>query len=357
MPQIDRKSRLLRLAAANVRSKLAEMMYLKTGLDFTRPVQIYALPTMRCNAKCRMCGMWQIKDNTELPAAVWIRALRYLRRFVGRYHIQFSAAEPLMKDDIFEILDHCGRTGISAGVTTNGLLLTAGNVRRILDCNLFNVNVSVDSLDSAVHDSIRGVPGTLKKVKGNIADLAAAREAAGADLKIILRPLVCAETLSGLHGIVQYASDMGLTGVNFQPVGGTTEEVKRMQAVDQSLLAEAIDRLIDMKKRGYPIINSEPAMRRWPKYFRGEPAPPQESRCVVVLRNLTILTNGDVLTCGRRESRIGNIADQDISRMWRCEKARRLRAELTQCRELCTETCLEKRRWRDYLALFRKFIR
>ena len=49
------KYRLAKLALSNTRSKLAETLYLKTGMDFTRPVQIYALPTMRCNARCVMC--------------------------------------------------------------------------------------------------------------------------------------------------------------------------------------------------------------------------------------------------------------------------------------------------------------
>jgi len=347
------KPRLFRLAAANARSKLAESLYVRTGLDFTRPVQVYATVNTRCVARCRMCDFWRRKPQAELPAGIWVRALRSLRRFAGQFHVQFCAAEPLLKEDIFDILRACDRMGLTAGITTNGLLLNDANVGRIIDANLFNVNISIDSMDESVHDSIRGVPGLLGKVKANIDRLLAARARAGSGLRIVLRPLICAETVAGAHRIVEYAAAKGLTGVHFQPIELWTDETKEMFQVDPDRLARAQQRLIDMKAAGWPVMNSPDAIRRWTRHFLSQPAA-NEAPCASALRNVNIAAGGDVSLCSMCDSVVGNIRTGDLGAIWRSVRARQMRRQLVRCTRICNGTAVEKRNWRAYLDLFRR---
>lgn len=350
---ISPKCRLLRLAAANARSKLAESLYVRTGLDLTRPVQVYATVNTRCVARCRMCDFWRQKPQSELPAGVWVRALRSLRRFAGQFHVQFCAAEPLLKEDIFDVLQYCNHAGLTAGITTNGLLLNGRNVGRILQCNLFNVNISIDSMDESVHDGIRGLPGLLRKVRSNIDSLLAERCGAGSGLRIILRPLICAENVAEVHRIVEYAAAKDLTGVHFQPIELWTEESRQMFKVAPAQLADTQRRLIRMKAQGYPIMNSTQAILRWTRHFLSQPAP-NEAPCASALRNLNIASGGDVSLCSMCESVVGNIAHEDLSAIWRSARARQMRRRLVRCNRVCNGTAVEKRNWRAYLDLFRR---
>ena len=43
------------LALKHVRNSVAEELYLRSGLDVTRPIAIYGIVNEHCNYKCRYC--------------------------------------------------------------------------------------------------------------------------------------------------------------------------------------------------------------------------------------------------------------------------------------------------------------
>lgn len=350
------KNPTMALAAANLRNLAAEKLYLKTGIDTTRPIQIYSLINTRCNARCRMCNCWRKEDPPELPASAWIGFLKGLKEFSGTYNVSFSGGEPLVKKDLFEILDFCSRERIIAGITTNGILLKGDNVKKLIDSNLYNLNVSLDSMDDAIHDDLRGVPGLLARLRANMDEFVAYRDQTGSKIHIILKPMVCSETLPGLHKIVEYAKEMGIDGVNFQPVFEWSEESKEMAKVDRTVLNETIDRLAEMKKNGYPVLNSEASMRQWNEYFDGTLAG-HTGQCVVALRNLSVSQDGTIHLCGFLDTNIGNITDGHIRDLWNSPKARKFRSSLVDCKKACLSTCVVKRGLKDYVSLFRRLMR
>ena len=352
------KAELLGLIVNNLRSKLAEAVHLKFGVDFTRPAQVYGTINTRCNARCAMCDCWRDQNGPELPAVHWIRALKSLKESVGNVHANFSGGEPLLKKDLFDILDFCKKEKIPAGLTTNGFLLDAKNVDRLLDCNLFNLNISIDSMDEAIHDKMRGVPGLLARVRKNLDYLKDAKSKRKVKMAIILKTIVCAENLGGLDKIAEYAKDMGFTGVTYQPILKRSAECSDMMANPESgLFNELITRLLEMKKNGYPILNTAANIKQWRDHFDGK-IPPRRSPCTIALRTITIQANGYIYLCTlRRDSIIGNIADDDLWAIWRSEKAKEMRKNLVKCPRLCTAACVTKRNLKDYLGLMAKLVK
>ncbi len=357
MARLRGKLQLLALAAANVRNKFAEWLYLRSGVDWTRPMQVYGEFNARCNARCLMCNYWRQPEKQELPAATWIAALQSLRRLSRRFHLQLCAVEPLLRGaELFEVLDFCRDAGISCGITTNGQLLNAANIARLLSAGVLNVNVSIDSLDGRVHERIRGVPGILPRVLANVEAMTAEARRAGGRTRVLLRPLVCRENLAGLCELVEFAGRIGAAGINFQPISRATDEAGEMFRVDLALLDSQIERLLAMRRAGAPILNSEPSIRWWGDYFRERPVPPRDGPCVVALRNLYLSVEGDVTFCRFGGAKIGNIASGDLAEMWRSPAARKARAELVRCDRVCVGTSLEKKRWRDYFETFRRLV-
>jgi len=197
-----------------------------------------------------------------------------------------------MREDLFEILSATRALGVTSGITTNGLLLNTRNIEKLLATDIFNINVSIDSMNPDIHDSLRGIPGLLEKVKQNVKNLACAIKSAGKQTRIIIRPLVCAENIDSVHEVVEFASSVGVSGVNFQPmVKWSPESEKLMQIPSASVLA-LVDRLTKMKHDGYPIINSVASMQLWAEHFSGT-TPSNLAPCRVPLRNLSLLPNGD----------------------------------------------------------------
>jgi MoaA/NifB/PqqE/SkfB family radical SAM enzyme len=350
----DEKSRLFRLAVANIRSKFAERMFFRTGLDFTRPVQIYAILTTRFNARCVMCTYWRDAVEPELSAEIWVRAFRSLMRISGSYHVQFCAAEALLREDLFEILHTTRALGVTSGITTNGLLLDDRNIEKLLAADIFNINVSIDSMIPEIHDSLRGVPGLLEKVKQNVKNLAHAIKAAGKQTRIIIRPLVCSENVDNVHKVVEFASSVDASGVNFQPMVKWSPESEKLMRVQLSSVLNLVDRLTEMKRDGYPIINSVASMQLWTEHFSGQ-IPSNLAPCRVPLRNLSLLPNGDVLLCQSHLTPLGNIATGDVGDMWRSELGKFERLRLAKhCNEFCTGTSTVRKSLRDYIAFFHR---
>ena len=344
------------MALGHIRGMIAGQLYLKWDIDITCPVQVYGVINYTCNAKCLMCGCWREKKTDELPARDWIRALQSVKKTSGNFHVNFSGGEPFLKKDFFDILEFCSKEKIMAGLTTNGLLLNKKNIERVLRLNVTNINISIDSMDENIHDTIRGIPGLLRKVKSNIEYLVLEKERLKKDVQIIIKTIVGSLNINGLDNIVKYAGEMNLTGVNFQPVYKWTEESEEMLKVNSEVLSLAIDNLIALKKEGFNILNPVEAMRDWRYYFEGI-APKQYAPCTIALKNLTIYPNGDTYLCESRKAKIGNIKENDITKLWKSDLAKQFRKDLVQCKKTCTETCVVKRRWKDYFDLFLKFLK
>lgn len=339
---------ILRLSMANARGLAAEWAYMNRDIDFTRPVQVYGGLNTACNVKCIMCGYWQ-QEPVELPASHWIRFLTQLHDFTPFFNINFSGGETLMKPDLFEILALCHKLGITSGITTNALLLSQDRFERLMENDIFNLNISLDSIDPEVHDLLRGMDGLCEKVKANIERSVEQRARARSHIRIVLKPIMCAQTLSGLTSIVRYAADLGLTGVHFQPITERTEVAKSMVIEDLEHLREVIEHLILMKKAGYPVMNSEVSLREHLNHFNG--CPPARSACLIGLRNLFVSADGEMRPCHRYGVSLGNIQRDDIGQVWPSEKGRELRRKLVQCDRFCLGTCIVKRKPSDYVRL------
>jgi len=351
----------IHLAFSNIKNKLAETVYLHTAIDATRPIQIYGLINTRCNARCPMCDYWRLDNHEEIPAAYWIDMLKSLKRFSKSFHINFSGGEPLLKRDFFDILKCCQDLNVSAGFTTNGLLLNKTNIKFLLeDLQLLNINISLDSIKAEIHNQMRGLKEGFSRIKNNIELLVKTKDEIGSPTQIIIKPTVCKLNINNLDGLVDFAKSMGIY-VNFQPIYKHSCNVEHSCNIDQLFdidtdsLDQAIKKLIDKKEKNAPILNSTTALNQWRAHFLGTDLQ-RNTHCVVGLRNLFVRSNGDVSLCGFCESTIGNIyKNSNIGELWLNTRAKKLRKDLINCRRLCTATSVVKRDWKDYYQLFCKF--
>jgi MoaA/NifB/PqqE/SkfB family radical SAM enzyme len=82
---------------------------------------------------------------------------------LGVPHMIFAGGEPLLREDLPELIAHAHQLGIVTRMSTNGLLLTRERVRELKRAGLDVCGVSLDSPDAEVHDRLRGVPGTFDR--------------------------------------------------------------------------------------------------------------------------------------------------------------------------------------------------
>jgi len=123
-----------------------------------RPYHVQWMITRKCNYRCKGCNVWQEQEKEELSTEEIKRGLEILKD-LGVIEIVFSGGNPLLREDAGEIIEHASRFFVTT-VYDNGSM-AAEKVETLRDVDF--VAISIDSLDSAKNDYIKGVKGAWKK--------------------------------------------------------------------------------------------------------------------------------------------------------------------------------------------------
>jgi MoaA/NifB/PqqE/SkfB family radical SAM enzyme len=122
-----------------------------------RPFLVVFNLTRRCNSICSMCSIWQspskLKDELTLEEIEFI--FKDLRSF-GIKHVFLQGGEPLLRNDIIQIIELLIGLGLNPTLITNGLLFDKKIANKIAELKC-NVSISLDSLDPKRYKKIRGV--------------------------------------------------------------------------------------------------------------------------------------------------------------------------------------------------------
>jgi MoaA/NifB/PqqE/SkfB family radical SAM enzyme len=342
---------LASLGAKHVRNALSEELYLRTGRDVTRPAAIFAEVIERCNYKCRYCDYWRrpnYRDEMSIPE--WQQALLSLKEFIGAYHVEFAGGEPYLKKGFIDLVEFCRDNDIHWGVTTNGgAYLNKKIVTKTVKAKPFNINISIDSMDPAIHNYSRGVENSLTDIVQGIRNISEMRRSEGLDFPIIIKPVVHKLNFRRLPEMVDWIQEIGATALSFQPVEMGTSEVEDELWIGEDEMDDLIgvrDELMRLKRAGAPILNGEAVLNAWPNHFRREKAPPEVMPCRVGMRNYFIRSDGRLEVCWFFKP-IGNVRTQAAREIWYSEEARSRRKETIACDKLCLFTCLSQRTLAD----------
>lgn len=130
---------------------------LSTYLSKT-PVEVVFPITYACNQKCRMCRRWQLDTRQYEMSLSEIKGVFSQLRDFGINRVNLTGGEPLLRRDIFEVIeflhDELGFERIT--FTTNGLLLNEKRIRRLASFSNLRVIISLDSLSPKVYADLRG---------------------------------------------------------------------------------------------------------------------------------------------------------------------------------------------------------
>ena len=129
--------------------------------------------TYRCNCRCRMCQRWQDLRSESLTASDYRRLSNEFKK-MAVHQISIAGGEPLVRQDVFEIIRNFAAAGLSVNLCTNGMLVKK-YADRIIDSGATCVTVSLDGASADRHDNIRGVRGAYALVEEGIFHLLAQR--------------------------------------------------------------------------------------------------------------------------------------------------------------------------------------
>ncbi|MCL4438063.1 MAG: PTO1314 family radical SAM protein [Candidatus Thermoplasmatota archaeon] len=194
-----------------------------------------------CNLRCHMCPFWRRPDETLLTLDEEKKMMDSLADF-GVSFMGFEGGEPFLRRDLPEILSY-SHTKFYTSLVSNGWALKE-KISQVKD-SLDHLFVSIDGIGQT-HDRLRGMEGSYARAVQGI-------EAASRYVPVSLSSTITSENCHEVRQIVDLASDLGVT-VSFQ-VAYDYSTADRMSPNAQKLKS-AIEELLEMKRRGAPIVES-----------------------------------------------------------------------------------------------------
>jgi MoaA/NifB/PqqE/SkfB family radical SAM enzyme len=305
-----------------------------------RPCFISHLITTRCFAKCPTC-LWRGDAPEERDTAKIIDFYRQAKN-LGFVSTTFWGGEPLLRQDIFEILEACRNLGLVTGLITNGHLLPKHHERlaRLLDFLI----VSVD-IPNAEHDQLRGVPHLFDNLQTGLRLV----RAENPRLKVFVNSVISRLNSTHVDDLVRFAEDHG-TSITFESVNQGAAEFPRKEGaavVDLRLPRDAeravFGRLRQLKKR-HPVINNSDT------YLKLIAQGPVRYRCRVPRLCIRVEPDGSVSNCEDRACSVGNVYRQKLRDVVSGPQIKRLQKWADSCSTCRDSGAIESSLFWDFHA-------
>lgn len=299
--------------------------------------------TNLCNLRCQHCYQDDFSEERDLDwrglKGVAQNILTTLHDWEQIASIHLTGGEPLLKQELFPLLDHLNQSPVveELGIITNGLLLDQKVVERLSDFpKLKKIKISLDGADADVNDSIRG-KGVFKRVIENIQWIK--KE----DLfEIILMFTLMRRNYKSLASFLTLAQELGVHGFileRFIPWGkgvGRREEVLRKEEWGElmDIIAELFS--IDEKNHLLSYQAFQIDLKENEPELLGAP-------CVIGRDGFCVMPNGDLFPCRRFPVSIGNLLTHSLKRIWEeselLERLRRKESLKGRCGRCEIEGC------------------
>ncbi|MEM2110772.1 MAG: radical SAM protein [Candidatus Bathyarchaeia archaeon] len=303
---------------------------LKRSFKSPRTYNAQWMLTRKCNYRCRGCNVWADPDPRELSTDEIKRGLDILRD-LGVLEIVFSGGNPLIRDDIGEILDYASRYFVTT-VYDNGSMV-AKKVDSLRNADF--VAISLDSLDEKKNDYLKDVPGAWRKAMDAIETLK--KES----IHVGVSPTISQFNLYEIIDFTKYFTKKGIPvwyclysydypfeKTSFS-IGKRNDEY---EIRDREMLAKVCEDLLKMREENEYIWMTKKTLKAIRDFvLTGK----RTWQCRALDSFLIVDHLGGVAGCHNREP-VASIFE--LPRVWKSQRFKKLREEYRQCTK-CTYLC------------------
>jgi MoaA/NifB/PqqE/SkfB family radical SAM enzyme len=323
------------------------------------PLSIFIHVNTKCNLKCKFCDAGQnnresmfyknLKGSTSSEMDLKnfkkiIDKVKHFRPFIG-----IPALEPTLYSEISEAISYIKRYGMRSSIATNGTMLEDMAID-FIEAGLTKIIISIDGPESH-HDSIRGVPGTYRRVISGIKRLHELKKKYRKTEPIIyINYVIFEDNYDKLLQLVEHLPLSMIQQVDFRVMFFCTQEIAEkhnkifggkydatsaclssginLYNIDISVLYDQI-KTVRQKygdKCKFFFKHGEKGLRRYyhqPELFL------DDTRCVFPWYTMQINTDGTVIPPQRcYTNNFGNILDSDFEQIWNGLKMKQFRKDL-----------------------------
>ena len=295
----------------------------------------------RCNSRCVTCDRWIRKEGEQVLGRERELAVIDELAAMGTVSIAFSGGEPLLRKDIFELVAHAKKAGMTTSMNSNGLLINHAMAERIVSSGLDMIYLSLDGATPETNDAIRGVPGSFEKTFAAVRNL---RQVRHDSPRIYLNCTVNNRNVGELVTLARIAREAGVDGVTMQPAHQCDEmefalpEELQLSPGSIPVFEEQLHLLMTEQRDLFPMMDDYFGLFGT---FVRSPKSLYRYRCVAAYTTVQIHPNGDVYSCPVAFEKMGNLGKASFRDIWFSRKANELREKIRQGHHpMCWFTCV-----------------
>ena len=228
-----------------------------------------------------------------------------------------TGGEPLLYHNTLDFARYASGKGLMVVVGSNGILLDDPMIRRLIDCGVSGVGISLDSLDPARHDSFRGVPGAWRRA------VEAIERCRSHGLQFQIHNSVMSFNWGDVWEMVEFAHYHGARVVNFFFMV-CTGRGERLTDITPEQYEEVLSTLIDLQAK-YPgmMIRARCAPHFKRIAYQKDPHSPitkaegyMGGGCLAGSHYCRIAPDGEVTPCPYMPLSVGNVRDERFPKIW-----------------------------------------
>lgn len=280
----------------------------------TQPYIVTWNLTERCNLSCRHCSLDGEKrannPQSELSrdeARFVIDELSYLNKNLT---LILSGGEPMLREDLGEIIQDAADAGFDTLLRSNGTLLTREGLRALKDAGLRRVAVSIDSPQQEHHDLSRGLEGAWDL------SVAALHEAPRQGLETFMDVTLTDGNWTRLDEFVEFGASLGVRAVNFFFFLCTGSGVKMDITVEH--FNRSLRRILSLARQQRQLrvrARCAPHIYRI-QYEEGMPLPAGSRGCMAAHQHIRIDAEGNITPCPFMPLPVGNVRERSLGEIW-----------------------------------------
>ena len=283
----------------------------------TAPYRMDLALTYRCNNDCPHCYNARPRDYAEISTSQWLQIIDRLWE-IGIPHIVFTGGEPTLRSDLPELIAHAELKGQITGLNTNARRLGDTEfLMKLVDAGLDHVQITVESHDPAIHDSMVHARRAWKQT------IAGLQNTLDTPLYVMTNTTMLKQNSPYLEQTLDFLAEVGVPTIGLNALIYSGHGL----SVGTGLAERELPALLDLARKktdeyGQRLIWYTPT-----QYCHFDPMQLElgVKGCTAALYNMCVEPDGAVLPCQSYYKPLGNMLSDPWREIWEHKLANNLR--------------------------------
>jgi MoaA/NifB/PqqE/SkfB family radical SAM enzyme len=136
---------------------------------------------------------------------------------LGIKALALTAGEPLLHPDFFELVGHAKQKGLIVQLSTNGLLIDAKMVLKLILAGVEFIGVSIDGSNALTHEQSRLSPGSFSRSIKALQLLVEQKKRQNAQTRIKVLSVVDSHNIKDIPALIKLAESNEAGGIELMP--------------------------------------------------------------------------------------------------------------------------------------------